>query len=279
MLLLRRPLPWTLRTPATHRALTTPVPTTSLHTDLVPELPGTVPPHHAYIFLHTAHPPSQYPAKFTTKVHRRLLLNAMRWGGAVNFAWDGQGDSGAGDEAGGEQETYSLTAFSSARGKLEIRNVSLENVDDVARRLEVHTQPQVTSSSSSSSDDIHLYVCTHGARDCRCGETGGAVVRAIRDELRRRKERGAADPSGRVKLAEVAHVGGHKYAANVLVYPHGEWLGEVKPDNVREILDAILGRPTRPMTDAETPICPSHWRGRMGLTKEEQVDLFTRLCS
>ncbi|KAI0628520.1 hypothetical protein C8Q77DRAFT_1035683, partial [Trametes polyzona] len=52
---------------------------------------------------------------------------------------------------------------------------------------------------------LHLYVCTHGARDCRCGEGGGEVRRALRRELAKRGL-GAED----VVLGEVAHVGGHK---------------------------------------------------------------------
>ena len=89
--------------------------------------------------------------------------------------------------------------------------MSLANAEDVGRALRAHVEPLAADALSVKlSDDIHLYVCTHGARDCRCGDTGGAVARAIRAELNRRQQRNASDPSTRVKLAEVAHVGGHK---------------------------------------------------------------------
>lgn len=89
--------------------------------------------------------------------------------------------------------------------------MSLANVEDVGKALRAHVEPRASDMLSTSlSDDIHLYVCTHGARDCRCGDTGGAVARAIRAELDRRQQRRAFDPSTRIKLAEVAHVGGHK---------------------------------------------------------------------
>ena len=48
------------------------------------------------------------------------------------------------------------------------------------------------------------------ARDCRCGDTSGAVARAVRAEIERRQRDHASDLSARIKLAEVAHVGGHK---------------------------------------------------------------------
>ena len=49
-----------------------------------------------------------------------------------------------------------------------------------------------------------VLVCTHGSRDCRCEQTGGALVLALRTELARR---GLEDE---VAVNEIAHVGGHK---------------------------------------------------------------------
>ena len=51
-----------------------------------------------------------------------------------------------------------------------------------------------------------ILVCTHGARDCRCAEKGGSLVDALRHEIGRR------DVGARVRIKEIAHVGGHKYA-------------------------------------------------------------------
>lgn len=65
--------------------------------------------------------------------------------------------------------------------------------------------------TESAPDSALLLVCTHGARDCRCGDTGGALIRALRAELKARQASG--DPDGlwnKIKLGEVAHVGGHK---------------------------------------------------------------------
>ncbi|KIJ16220.1 hypothetical protein PAXINDRAFT_132838, partial [Paxillus involutus ATCC 200175] len=191
------------------------------------ELPGTAAVHRCYVFLHTPQPPSEYPAKYATPVQRKLLIDAIKWGGSVNFSWSEEQTSYPPRPAGEEdKQLFYLTAFSSTRGKLEIPETSLANVEEVGRLLKEHVEPPLAKGSpeaTSSSDNIHLYVCTHGARDCRCGDKGGAVARAIRNELHRRTQINPSDPSSRIKLAEVAHVGGHQHAANVLVYPHGEW--------------------------------------------------------
>lgn len=122
---------------------------------------------------------------------------------------------------------YYLTAFANPRGKLESM-VSMENVDEVAEQLRAHAEG-VAEAIPMNSDDVHLYVCTHGARDCRCGDTGGAVAQAIRHELRRRRDANPSDPSTHIKLAEVAHVGGHKYALVAFILPNA--------DHSRTILD------------------------------------------
>ncbi|EIW75590.1 hypothetical protein CONPUDRAFT_112147 [Coniophora puteana RWD-64-598 SS2] len=238
-------------------------------TGALPDLVGTAPSHRSYIFLHTPQPPSEYPARYATPLQRALLLRTVKWGGSVNFSWSPEQPAypiaASGDQA------YHLTAFS-RNGRLALEGVRMENVEEVAKRLQEHAEGGAIAVKKD--EDVHLYVCTHGSRDCRCGDTGGAVVRALQEELKRRNAQDPNGPSSRVKVAETAHVGGHKYAANILVYPHGEWLGYVEPEDVPAVLDAVFKRPTRPASASDPPLCPPHWRGRMGLAKDEQIELF-----
>ncbi|KAI6008623.1 Sucrase/ferredoxin-like-domain-containing protein [Pisolithus marmoratus] len=252
--------------------------TANLSEALRAELPGTVPPHKCYVFLHTPNQPSKYPAKFSTPVQRALLREIMFTGGSVNFCWSESGPSYPLRPEGEEEvQEYYLMAFSNARGKVEVPVVSMKNIAEVGSKLREHTESLLPGSAEVPvSDDIHVYVCTHMARDCRCGDIGSAVARTFREELQRRRNLGHQDRSTRVRLAETAHVGGHKYAGNVLVYPHGEWLGLVQPEDVPEILDTILSKPVRPFKLGDEPMCPSHWRGRMGFSREAQIELFTR---
>ena len=52
---------------------------------------------------------------------------------------------------------------------------------------------------------IHIYVCTHGNRDCRCADAGIPTVQSLRAEI---SERGLDD---KVKVFEISHIGGHKW--------------------------------------------------------------------
>ena len=106
----------------------------------------------------------------------------------------------------GDDEAYRVTAFSVHRGRIEIPRLSLENVGDVASILQAHAQPAEEPTYAAERDDgkVYLYVCTHGERDCRCGETGGAVFDAARKRV---EELGLGES---VKVGGVGHVGGHK---------------------------------------------------------------------
>ena len=69
----------------------------------------------------------------------------------------------------------------------------------------------------------HVFVCVHGARDERCGCWGPPVISALRKACRAE----GLD----VHVRATSHVGGHKYAGNVLVYPEGVWYGYVRPED------------------------------------------------
>ncbi len=108
----------------------------------------------------------------------------------------------------------------------------------------------------------HIFVCTHGERDARCGECGPPLFK--------RFQKGVASLGleERVHLYRSSHVGGHRFAGNILVYPPGDWYGYVTPPDVAHILAAYNDSGDLPM---------GLWRGRMGLTPEEQNDYFKRI--
>lgn len=171
-------------------------------------LAGTAPHHDSYIFLHTHQPPSQYPPKSKSPLWRQLTLEARSWGGIVNFSWSSTHPahpkySGVGEDGG--EEHYYATAFSVDRAPLYIPEVSLTNLADIAGQLREHAQTEERIDENSEVEaKLHLFVCTHGSRDCRCGDTGGDVAKALHGEISKR------NLWDRVSLGEVAHVGGHK---------------------------------------------------------------------
>ncbi|KXN89183.1 Altered inheritance of mitochondria protein 32 [Leucoagaricus sp. SymC.cos] len=230
-----------------------------LSTEVSKPLYGTVASHSSYVFLHSNEPSSEFPVKISTVIQRELQLRTMKLGTIVNFTWTGSPPNLPADKA-------VATVFSRSGGRLELPEVSLENVNDVEEILKAHIQRE--HATPETQEETHLYVCTHGARDCRCGEHGSEVARLLREEVERRRI------GHKLKVREVGHVGGHKYAANLLIYPHGEWLGQLRAIDVPQVIDSILTRPTRPFRDRDPPILPDHWRGRMGLGKDEQISIF-----
>lgn len=102
----------------------------------------------------------------------------------------------------------------------------------------------------------YVFVCVHGERDARCGACGPPLVEGFRAEL---AARGLED---RVSVRRTSHVGGHKYAGNVLIYPGGDWYGYVAPADIPRVVERHI---------AAGQIVWDLWRGRMGLTPEEQI--------
>ena len=72
-----------------------------------------------------------------------------------------------------------------------------------------------------------VLVCTHGKRDRCCAKWGQPVYQRV-----------AARPE--VDAWQTTHLGGHRFAATLLVLPHGLSYGRVEPDEVDALLDATL---------------------------------------
>jgi len=103
-----------------------------------------------------------------------------------------------------------------------------------------------------------VFVCSHGRRDMRCGVIGPALIDAFERELRPRD-------GAKVAIRPCTHVGGHKYAGNVIVHGRGEghWYGYVDSELAAEIAKShVLG--------GEPVIRPKLWRGQLGLDEGAQ---------
>ena len=88
-------------------------------------------------------------------------------------------------------------------------------------------------------------VCTHGRHDACCAERGRPVCAALTE----------ARPE---QTWEVSHIGGDRFAANLLVLPEGLYYGRLAPDSVVDVaelhesgrvdLDRWRGRTSYPMS-------------------------------
>ena len=65
-----------------------------------------------------------------------------------------------------------------------------------------------------------VLVCCHQARDNRCGRAGPQVMEELKEQLAQR-----AIPDTTVAVLPTSHIGGHKFAGVLVVYPQGGWVG------------------------------------------------------
>lgn len=108
-------------------------------------------------------------------------------------------------------------------GEMAVRSVS--TLDELPDLLDV----PVADFGAPLADPI-LLVCTNGRRDACCALRGRALVTAL-----------AADHAQRTW--ECTHLGGHRFAANLVCLPDGIVYGRVSPANGPRLADAyVAGR-------------------------------------
>ncbi|XP_072963809.1 uncharacterized protein [Typha angustifolia] len=107
----------------------------------------------------------------------------------------------------------------------------------------------------------YIFVCAHGSRDKRCGFCGPVLIEKFQEEIN------ARGLQGQVSIGSCSHIGGHKYAGNVIIFSNingevtGHWYGYVAPDDVNDLLEQHIGK---------GKIVDRIWRGQMGLSEEDQ---------
>ncbi|KAL9544632.1 hypothetical protein MBANPS3_007527 [Mucor bainieri] len=89
--------------------------------------------------------------------------------------------------------------------------------------------------------DSMILICSHRKRDKRCGVTAPILNREFDHVLR---DLDIHDGEGGTTVFMVSHVGGHKFAGNVICYINkgktGIWYGRVKSCHCREIIEETI---------------------------------------
>ena len=111
------------------------------------------------------------------------------------------------------------------------------------------------SFGSVSAEPVFL-VCTHGKRSACCARFGTPLAQAL-----------AAGHPGQVW--ETTHLGGHRFAANLVILPHGLYYGPVGV----EAATAAIGAYQR------GAVLPARFRGRAGQARAVQEAEYARLAS
>lgn len=130
-----------------------------------------------------------------------------------------------------------------------IREILSSGIDEIKGR-----QAEILISKLKSVDGVtlvkdenksYVLLCSHKTRDKKCGITAPIMKKEFDSQLRDLelyRDAGDDRPDG-VKVLFVNHVGGHKFAANVMVYnTHGEfvWFARCTPLNVNFIINETV---------------------------------------
>ncbi|PLB49505.1 sucrase/ferredoxin-like family protein Fmi1 [Aspergillus steynii IBT 23096] len=137
-----------------------------------------------------------------------------------------------------------------------------------SRRVELTRKPDLASEFSGAVDlqmSPVVLICGHGGRDMRCGLMAPALEEEFRRVLLTKGFTSAGSNSHVIDSPEhahiglISHIGGHKYAGNVIVYippgmllegsstlhplaGKGIWYGRIEPKHVQGVVEeTILG--------------------------------------
>lgn len=183
-------------------------------------LPRSLAPRRALLLLSTSIPPTEWPPKIElesalvgrasqTLKSREIAVNVVYEPMSSASTPSGVDSSAKKSFWDGEEEYRARLYF--ADGKLfQYPSFTSSTLSDPQFLQDVGYTPNTTRIMQRTKLDhvggepIQVYVCTHGSRDCRCSDRGGPLVLALREEVSRR------GLEGKVKIGEIAHVGGHK---------------------------------------------------------------------
>ncbi len=114
---------------------------------------------------------------------------------------------------------------------------------------------EILEGNSNLSEELLFLVCTNGAYDKCCGKYGAPVyLEAVKNEKN-------------FMIWQTTHLGGHRFAANVLILPYGIYYGRVRSMDVEELM----------MDSKNCSINLEHYRGRSCYSKDVQAaDYFLR---
>jgi hypothetical protein len=148
-------------------------------------------------------------------------------------------------------------------------------IDDLRNLTDLDLEPLARGipPGAGERDDGPLFlVCTNGRRDPCCAERGRPVAAAL----------GSDDG---VPAWECSHIGGDRFAATLVAFPHGLYFGRVDPSSARTIvdaygagrilLDAYRGRSSHPFAAQAAEIHLRRAHGMVGVDDLRLVDVVT----
>ncbi|MEX0591836.1 MAG: sucrase ferredoxin [Nitriliruptoraceae bacterium] len=118
------------------------------------------------------------------------------------------------------------------------RRITFER-DEELLALPIGDALQAHPSEVGDAVDRPLFlVCTHGSRDRCCAELGRPVALALCDYVADAAHGVPTGSQGAAEIWETSHVGGHRFAGNVVVLPEGLVYGRLDAEAARTVIEA-----------------------------------------
>jgi hypothetical protein len=157
-----------------------------------------------------------------------------------------------------QPDRHACFAIRSGPGEPWIERTTLASHDD-ALSLDLEALGRGEPLGLERHDGALFLVCTHGRHDVCCAEYGRPVAASLAN----------AFPD---ETWEVSHIGGDRFAPNVLVFPHGLYLGRVEPEDAATVGATYLaGRvPLRHLRGRSSVPMPAQFAER---ALREELDL------
>jgi len=137
-----------------------------------------------------------------------------------------------------EQRGVRVMVACTAPDYVWLEELRLERIDDLFSR-DLSPLRRGESVGADLIDDLRWFVCTHGKHDACCAKYGRPVAEVLH----------ARWPE---QTWETSHIGGDRFAGNVLVLPLGVYYGRVEPERAVELIEQLR--------DGDLSL--AHYRGR-----------------
>lgn len=160
------------------------------------------------------------------------------------------------DEASSGGDALDILAFP------EGIRIKEQRLDSLSQVLDALGKGTVDLNKFEKLDKKYFFICCHGAVDERCGLRGPALAAAFLTFLEQKRTQSPA--FSQIAVRKCSHIGGHQFAANVILFPQGDWFGTVQPDHIPDLVNYALGDNLTFQNRLGTI-----WRGRIGKTPDE----------
>ncbi|MCB9592882.1 MAG: sucrase ferredoxin [Sandaracinaceae bacterium] len=126
---------------------------------------------------------------------------------------------------GREQPGVRVMFAYTARDRVWLEELRLESIDGLFSR-DLSPLRRGESVGGDPIHDLRWFVCTHGKHDPCCAKYGRPVAQAL-------------DARWPEETWETSHIGGDRFAGNVLILPLGIYYGRVEPENAVSLIAAL----------------------------------------